>query len=103
MEHEMFSGMSKDELARMREVGYEKWLDEYEPIASQPVQVYTGTIRCALGSQCFNATNRKAAFGTGKYCSAVCRGAAQMTKRREKADWAAANPEMVGIQAAQAN
>ena len=97
MEHEMFSGMSKDQLARMREVGYDKWLEEYEPTA-RPVPVHSGTIRCALGSKCFNAQNRKAAFGTGKYCSDVCRGAAQMAKRRKKQNWALANPEMVGIQ-----
>ena len=56
------------------------------------------TVRCALGSECFNASNRKAAFGKGKYCSAACRGAAQAAKSREKRAWQASNPEMVGIQ-----
>jgi hypothetical protein len=92
-------GLDKDQLARMCEIGYDRWLQEYEPnTPSTPVFVHSGTVRCALGSKCFNASNRKGAFGTGKYCSPVCRGAAQMAKRREKQDWASANPEMVGIQ-----
>ena len=92
-------GMSKDELSKMVKVGYDQWLAEYEsesPAKSQSQA--TGTVRCALGSKCFNASNRKAAFGTGKYCSAACRGAAQAAKSREKRAWQASNPEMVGIQ-----
>ncbi len=92
-------GMSKDELSKMVKVGYDQWLAEYEaesPAKSQSQA--TGTVRCALGSKCFNASNRKAAFGTGKYCSAACRGAAQAAKSRKKKAWQASNPEMVGIQ-----
>jgi hypothetical protein len=88
-------GMSPDQLARVCEVGYDQWLSEYE---STPTKARTGTTRCAMGSKCFNATNRKAAFGTGKYCSATCKGAAQAARSREKAAWQASNPEMVGIQ-----
>jgi len=91
-------GMSKDQLQIMSKVGYDRWLAEYQPAEPSNTQSTGGTIRCALGSKCFNAKNRKAAFGTGKYCSAVCRGAAQAAKRQEKANWTANNPEMVGIQ-----
>src|ERR1035438_5298748 len=48
-------GMSKDELSKMVKVGYDQWLAEYEaesPAKSQSQA--TGTVRCALGSKCFN-------------------------------------------------
>jgi hypothetical protein len=91
-------GMSKDELSKMVKVGYDQWLAEYEAESAKSQSHATGTVRCALGSKCLNAHNRKAAFGTGKYCSAACRGAAQAAKSREKRAWQASNPEMVGIQ-----
>ena len=89
-------GMSKDQLEVMAQVGYDRWLAEYTPEAPK-APVLTGTRRCALGSKCFNAHARKAAFGTGKYCSAICKGAAQTAKRQEKATWQAENPGMVAI------
>lgn len=93
-------GLSPDELTGMCEVGYDQWLTEYEGTSVRNAGGTTDlvTIRCALGSKCFNATNRKAAFGTGKYCSPICKGAAQAVRIREKAAWQASNPEMVGIQ-----
>jgi hypothetical protein len=84
----------------MAQVGYDKWAEGYEPPMPIPTANAKGaTIRCALGSRCFNAVNRKAAFGTDKYCSATCKGAAQAQKRREKAIWQADNAGMVGITA----
>ena len=92
------SGMSPEHLNRVREIGLDKWLDEYKTEAPKLAASNTGTIRCALGSKCFSAYKRKAAFGTGKYCSDICKGAARAAKNKIKAEWAVSNPEMVGIQ-----
>jgi hypothetical protein len=60
-----------------------------EPLITPIVLAEAKVRTCALGSKCLRAYRRKPAegTGTGKYCSDHCRGAAKMTKKREKVMW----------------
>jgi len=93
--------MSKLERERVEKIGLTTWMDEYKPPEAKQTQSigeFSGK-RCALGSACMNAENRKAAFvyGSGRYCSKGCRGRAEFLRKRKKAIFEAENPGMVGI------
>jgi hypothetical protein len=97
------SGLSVTDRERIAAVGFDAWLDEIGATKPTPAPTtapaipQTATKRCTLKSNCLNARNRRGApvAGAGEYCSAACRGAARALRSREKAEWAAANPEMV--------
>jgi hypothetical protein len=97
------NGMSPEERHRVEEIGLGAWLTSYKPpeakqTTAQPTGEFSG-MRCALGSACMRAENRKGAYvhGQGRYCSNGCRGRAEFLRKREKATFEADNPGMAGI------
>jgi hypothetical protein len=86
------SGLGKDAIARIEEIGFEAWLPEAEDVVSKKKTVVTVPTKtpqarlCRSGSKCLKAVRRKAAVVSGRsqFCSSACAASYNARLRRKE-------------------